>query len=383
MLEKLPIDYVRKLYDFLTEGNEDVNFCCLCLHNQNREAAINNPISFGINLVKLNVLCRIPFVKKYVFSKKIGENYLSSVYVRPTITELASGLLDNVAVVTDIFDCAIDSLKTDSEIFEIIEQKTNVTGFAKLRRKYDDKSETIENIYKKINSKLNSSLDYHTELDLRMKLYIPNKYVVRLLDIAVFNNLKIYACIKSSLPREFIEAVMKEFSVPFDVLNISSENNFEYPTPENTTRTAVISSDYSFIKKYLRLGCKAVYYRKPETVMNKVRHPKMNKEFRKVYDIICGNRLFSGIYRYSREYELAYLCLAPYIQNRLNEKDENLLSADQILETSSDEVKRAVRDYLDDFNAYSQQTETSPCATYSDSIALYKMGEDGMKKLFC
>lgn len=384
MLEKLPINYVRKLYNVLTEGNEDVNFCCLCLHNQNREAAINNPVSFGINLVKLNILCRIPIVKKYVFSKKIGKNYLSSVYVRPTITELASGLLDNKAVITDVFDCAVSSLKSDCEIFKMIEEKTGVKGFAKIRRKYDDKTQKIEHIYEKINSALNSSVDYHIELDLRMKFYIPNRYVVRLLDIATFNNLKIYACINSSLPGDFIKSVMNEFDVPFDVMTVSSEDDFEYPVPENPALTDVLSSDYSFIKRYLRLGCVATYYRKPETVMHRIRHPKINREFREVYDIICGNRLFSGLKRYSREYELAYLCLAPYIQS-CREKNNNIitLSANKILETASDEVKKAVEDYFEDFENYSRQTGTIPHTAFNDGVALYKVGENQMSELFC
>lgn len=46
MIEKLSLDFVRKIYNILTTGNDDVNFYCMCLQNQNREAATNNPVKF-------------------------------------------------------------------------------------------------------------------------------------------------------------------------------------------------------------------------------------------------------------------------------------------------------------------------------------------------
>lgn len=388
MLEKLPMNYVRKLYDILTVGNEDVNFCCLCLHNRNREAAINNPIGFGINLIKLNILCRIPGIRKIVLSGKIGKTYLSSIYVRPTITELASGLLDNKAVMTDVFGCAIDSLKSDSEIYSIIEEKTGVRSFAKLRSKYDDKFEKIENIYRRINDALGASVDYHIELELRRKFYVPNRYVVRLLDIAAFNNLKIYTSITSSLPKDYIISVMNDFGIHSDVLNVSNEIGFEYLSPGKASSTAVLSSDYSFIKRYMRLGCKVIYYRKPEAVMEKVFHPKLSKEFRKAYDTVCGNRLFSGIHRYSEEYELAYMCLAPYIHSRQSAENNSteqldILSCKKILAAAPEEVRTAVEDFCDDYDNYSRQSGETPQTAYNDAIALYKLGESNMVKLFC
>ena len=55
MIEKLSLDFVRKIYNALTTGNDDVNFYCMCLQNQNREAATNNPVKFGLELIKINI----------------------------------------------------------------------------------------------------------------------------------------------------------------------------------------------------------------------------------------------------------------------------------------------------------------------------------------
>lgn len=103
MVEKLPLDFVRKIYNTLTNGNDDVNFYCMCIQNQNREAATNSPIKFALNLIKINILCRLPFSKRKLFSEEIGKAYLSGIFVRPAICELASGMLDNSRLITDIF----------------------------------------------------------------------------------------------------------------------------------------------------------------------------------------------------------------------------------------------------------------------------------------
>ena len=68
MIEKLSLDFVRKIYNILTTGNDDVNFYCMCLQNQNREAATNNPVKFGLELknqyfVQTSVLQQTDFHK--------------------------------------------------------------------------------------------------------------------------------------------------------------------------------------------------------------------------------------------------------------------------------------------------------------------------------
>lgn len=159
MIEKLSLDFVRKIYNILTTGNDDVNFYCMCLQNQNREAATNNPVKFGLELIKINILCRLPFCNKRIFTKTVGKDYLSQIFVRPSICELASGMLDNSHLVTDIFGSALNQIKDDDKIFTEIENVTGVKGFALLRKKYGKQGLTISRIYKKINAELKTLID--------------------------------------------------------------------------------------------------------------------------------------------------------------------------------------------------------------------------------
>lgn len=316
MVEKLPLDFVRKIYNMLTNGNDDVNFYCMCIQNQNREAATNSPIKFALNLIKINILCRLPFSKRRLFSEEIGKAYLSGIFVRPAICELASGMLDNSRLITDIFGCAVTTIKNRNDIFKDIEKEIGVKGFADLRKQYDNSRLPIQQIYKKISAKLKTVIDYKIELSVMEKHYVANKYAVRLLDIAACNNVFITAIVHSGYPREFIEKILKRFKISVDKLIITTEweTYFKNEAPDSPEFTGVFSNDYKgFIKKLMKYGCKPIYYRSPQALMERTVHPKLSDDFRNVYDGICGLNLFSGIKRMSKEYELSFLCIAPAV----------------------------------------------------------------------
>lgn len=316
MVEKLPLDFVRKIYNMLTNGNDDVNFYCMCIQNQNREAATNSPIKFAFNLIKINILCRLPFSKRRLFSEEIGKAYLSGIFVRPAICELASGTLDNSQLITDIFGCAVTTIKNRNDIFKDIQKEIGVKGFADLRKQYDNSKLPIQQIYKKISAKLKTVIDYKIELSVMEKYYVANKYAVRLLDIAACNNVFITAIIRSGYPREFIEKILKKYKISVDRLIITSEGETDIKNEAlvNPEFTGVFSNDYKgFIKKFMKYGCKPIYYRSPQALMERTVHPKLSDDFRNVYDGICGLNLFSGIKRMSKDYELSFLCIAPAV----------------------------------------------------------------------
>lgn len=312
MIEKVSADFVGQLYLILTTGNEDINFLCNCLRNQNHEAATNNPMNFALKLLKINIASRLPIIKNRLFCEEIGKSYLCQKYLRPAVWDLASGVLDNSHIVTDIFSSAFVLMKSREDIFALVERQTNANGFAKLRLKFDNDKRPLEHIYNQINQRLGIRVDYHLELELIKKFSIKNRYVTRLLDIACANDVEITAFVRSSYPRCFIEKMIKDCGIYVNKLIISNEDAYS-SLAKHYESTAVLSSDYSYIKKFMKRGCIAVYYRPSRLMLQKVKHPKLDKKFREIYDCVCGTRLFEGMRSYSRVYELAYLCIAPAV----------------------------------------------------------------------
>ena len=112
MLEKISTDFVGKIYSALTYGSGDINFLCSCIRMQNHEEATNKPVNFALKLLKINIMCRIPFLKGRMLSKSLGSDYLSEAFLRPPVVELATGVLDNESIITDIFGSAIVVMKS-------------------------------------------------------------------------------------------------------------------------------------------------------------------------------------------------------------------------------------------------------------------------------
>lgn len=330
MIEKLSLDFVRKIYNILTTGNDDVNFYCMCLQNQNREAATNNPVKFGLELIKINILCRLPFCNKRIFTKSVGKDYLSQIFVRPSICELASGMLDNSHLITDIFGSALNQIKSDDEIFAEIENVTGVKGFAMLRKKYGRQGLTISQIYKKINTELKTLIDYKLELSLVENSFLENRYIVRMIDIARCNDMKVSIEIKSIYPKEFIRHLLDKHQIGYDELIVTGDNKTCIETNDNC-HTCVMSNSYDFIKKYTKKGCKQMYYRSPVVLMEHIDNPIKDYKFRKMYNTICGMNLFSGIKRMSNAYELGYMCIAPAIVGFASECIERLRNTEKMI----------------------------------------------------
>lgn len=330
MIEKLSLDFVRKIYNILTTGNDDVNFYCMCLQNQNREAATNNPVKFGLELIKINILYRLPFCNKRIFTKSVGKDYLSQIFVRPSICELASGMLDNSHLITDIFGSALTQIKSDDEIFAEIEKATGVKGFALLRKKYKKQSNALSEIYKKINAELKTLIDYKLELSLLKNSFLENRYIVRMIDIARCNDMKVSVVIKSIYPKDFVKHLLDKYRIGYDELIVNTVSNDVIETDDNN-HTCVMSNNYDFIKRYAKIGCSQMYYRCPTALMEHIDNPIKDEKFKKLYNTICGMNLFSGIKRMSNEYELGYMCIAPAIVGFASECIERLRNTEKMI----------------------------------------------------
>lgn len=330
MIEKLSLDFVRKIYNILTTGNDDVNFYCMCLQNQNREAATNNPVKFGLELIKINILCRLPFCNKRIFTKTVGKDYLSQIFVRPSICELASGMLDNSHLITDIFGSALTQIKSDDEIFAEIEKATGVKGFALLRKKYKKQSLALSEIYKKINAELKTLIDYKLELSLLKNSFLENRYIVRMIDIARCNDMKVSVVIKSIYPKDFVKHLLDKYRIGYDELIVNTVSNDVIETDDNN-HTCAMSNNYDFIKRYAKMGCRQMYYRCPTVLMEHIDNPIKDEKFKMLYNTICGMNLFSGIKRMSNEYELGYMCIAPAIVGFASECVERLHNAEKMI----------------------------------------------------
>ena len=317
MLEKLSVDFVRKIFTFLTNGNAHIKFHTICMQNRDREMAANRPIQFGMKLLGYNVFYRIPLVRNIKIGRTIGKDYLTRCYLRLPVEDLASEILENPQVVCDVEDCLFLPVLSKRIFYQKVEEELKCPQFAKLRQKFEGALRPIHDIYKDISHTLGKKISCEKELELAQVNMLPNRYILRLLDIAAYHDVGIHLVMDSSYPLSFFESLFRKNGITWKTLSVSNK------TKEKKRKMAmnlglelfgVVSADFNgFIKPLSKRGAKSIYYRAPVALMKDAGHPLLSKNFQEIYDAICGARVFSGQKRVSFLYELGYLCMGPLV----------------------------------------------------------------------
>ena len=317
MVERLSVDFIRKLFVMLTSGNAQIKFHTICMQNRNREKAANRPFTFGMKLLGYNIWYRLPLIRDIPVGRRIGKDFLTRCYLRLPVEDLSSEILENPQAVCDVENSLFLPVLSQESFFEKLEKKLDCDGFAKARHQYQDDTKPLEEIYRELNRTLSTSFSCKTELELARTNLIPNRYSMRLLDIAAYHEVKIHLVIDSSYPRDFYEELLRRNTIGWDSLSLSCESKkdkIQMVTELGLQHFGVVSADFNhFIRPLQKAGGRPIYYRAPVQLMKDALHPGLSSEFKEQYDAVCGAKVFSGQKRVPFLYELGYLCAGPLI----------------------------------------------------------------------
>ena len=320
MLEKLSVDFVRKIFAILTNGNAQIKFYTICMQNRNREKATNKPVEFGMKLLGCNILYRLPGVRNIPFGRTIGQHCLTRRYLRLPVEDLASEILENPHAICDVQGSLLLPVLSEESLYRKLEAYFSCPGFAALRKKLQDVHQPIEEIYAEISRRLKRTITCEAELHLAKANWIPNRYIIRFLDIASYHGVGVHLVLNSSYPSSFFAALLKYHGVVWNSLQVSCEagtNKTKMACQLGLKQFSVVSADFNHcIRPMTKHGGRPIYYRAPVQLMQDALHPRLCSAFKEKYDAICGARVFSGRLRPSFLYELGYLCVGP-LENAL------------------------------------------------------------------
>ena len=306
---------LKKIYMYLVHSHPEVDFFCKCLLNTERESLVQRPVLLALRILKINLLCHLPFLK-YRYAGQLGHAYLSRRLVRPPVYDLAQQILEYPQVVTDLFGSALMMLKCWSDLYAQLEKELGLLGFARLRGALDDPALPLDEIYRQIGEMLGKEVSYAAELALAEALFVPNKYVVRLLDILQYNCVKVTAVVPTSYPRELMEHLLQKHGIPVDELLLTCEERQPFMQAARrflAGNTAVFSADFRFIRQGMRQGIRTFYYHDPRLLLRSVKMPRLTPAFSDVFCGLCGLHLFGSEEMPTAAYELAFLCAAPLV----------------------------------------------------------------------
>ena len=317
VVEKLSVDFIRKLFTLLTNGNAQIKFHTICMQNRNREKAANQPVAFGLKLLGYNVWYRLPLIRDIPIGRTIGKNYLTHSYLRLPVEDWSSEILENPAAVCDVEQSLLLPVLSPESFFKKLEEMLDFRGFAAVRSRYQDCQMPLEEIYHQINRELSTHFSWKQELTLARTYLIPNRYLIRLLDIAAYHGVQIHLVMDSSYPRTFFEEILRQNEIAWDTLSVSCETGqtkVDAAQSLGLERFGVVSADFKgFLRPLEKHGARPIYYRAPVQLMQDALHPGISNDFKERYDAICGARVFSGRKRPSFLYELGCLCAGPLL----------------------------------------------------------------------
>lgn len=328
MVNKIPKNVMKKVYHTLTQGNADISFYTEAFVVSNKEWIMKKPITFAMNLVKINIDCRIPHRKYMIKGLVPGKKCIARIHRRPKVYQYAMALIRFTYIITDVFHFLLEYTLDRESIYQKIEEEYSLPGFQKLRKKNENKYKSITSIYKEISKELNVTVIKDIEIAMMKRYLIINPYVNKALEIVAYNKSKIIAIIETSYSVEDIKDILGEVAVEFFDIRVSSETKLSFQgmcrkfmkhdnitsRDANSDGMAVISANYNnVIKHSKRLHITPTYYRSAKEIMKSIKVPELTHEFQEVYQTVAGIELFSGQYNHKNIYENVYLYLAPAV----------------------------------------------------------------------
>ncbi len=223
----------------------------------------------------------LPYVHIKLRTRQIGRSYLSDLLTSRPLVQTARKMTVRSELVVDLFSACLFAVKCPDQL---------KTGS-------------------------------QTAADPADCLYIPNRCVMRLLDIASYHNINITIIASGNASEADIRRLLDKFELPADKLLLTDgtrQTSAAIITELARPDTCVISGLSSHIRIARKQQALPLYYEPPHALMKRIKHPDLTASFQGIYDSICATELWYREHCFSPAYEIAYLCLGPalygYIQ---------------------------------------------------------------------
>lgn len=299
-----------------------------------RNMAGKKPFTFAWSLMKINFHYGIAKSKGTLKLSGIKNNDIDQIYNRLKLTQNMRIMLDYKHLITDLWGSLLKPVLSGEALYKILEDDLQIEGFAKARKKFDDKKLPIEEIYNKIEKEVQKPVSPDLEIEMVSDAVIVNPYVLEILDTVAANHTSITAVIDSSYPEEMFNDFLKKNMIcciseivttsqkKKNIGKLVSEYVRKYKKEEKGYGKSVriFASDYDkYILKQRRKGNTATYYPAPEYFLKRNNIPDFKSSFGELYRMVEGNLNYSRPLLRSDTYQTSVLYLAPVIYGFLQE----------------------------------------------------------------
>lgn len=314
MLERIPPSLLNSIYNLLANGNEDICYFGTKLRTDNPEKATGSPLNFGISLLKINLIYRIPFLKS---RKTDAASGVFEAYHRRKVHEFIATATTMQSCFVDVFGGLLECPLSKEQFYRLLEKNNGIKRFAKTRAKYDSQKLSLAEIYEKINSRLGCNADCSDEEKLIKMLYTANPYLIRAVEILRCCGVRIYAIAANGMSEKSTSALLCKNGMQVDAVFSTSDLKLSEKelllNSELSGDTAALGSNFrGFLKPLSSHGVKPYFYHSDTFLKRKVRFPIAQSIFADAYVHTLSSVLLSDS-SVNRIYELSFMYISPVV----------------------------------------------------------------------
>ncbi|MGN0114309.1 MAG: hypothetical protein ACI396_03195 [Acutalibacteraceae bacterium] len=314
MLERIPPSLLNNIYNMLANGNEDICYFGTKLRTDNPEKATGSPLNFGISLLKINLIYRIPFLKS---RKTDAASGIFELYHRRKVHEFIATATTMQSCFVNAFGGLLECPLGKKQFYRLLEKNNGIKRFAKTRAKYDGHKLSLAEIYERINSRLGCKADYSDEEKLIKLLYAANPYLIRAVEILRCCGVRVYAIAANGLSEKSTAELLCKNGIKVDA--VFSTSDLKLSEKELLLNcglnddTAALGSDFrGFLKPLSAHGAKPYFYHSDAFLKRKVRFPIAGSAFADAYIHTLSSVLLNNSSA-NRIYELSFMYIAPVV----------------------------------------------------------------------
>lgn len=330
----MKIDWKKVMFHALTNVNADVSYYGEIYLEKNNRWIMTRPVTFAWNLLKIRIHYRKKTQTRSLRLTGMNEVDMRKIYYRHQSSVTARSLMRYKHMILDVWGSLLVPLLEEDSLYEVIEKKLEVEGFAKIRKKYQNNEISIEEIYAKISRELHLQLTPDLELSIIKQTVQTNAYLKEVLEALSTNHIPMIGVINSCYPREIFLEILREKGIPFlTEVHVTSEfrmnikkmvmlfaQNYKNADPLYHRGVVIYSGDYeNYVKHQRKRWYTAFYYPVPERFLAMHPLPKFHELFGTVYKKIVAMGIYSGFASHSDVYKSMYLYVAPVVCGLLQE----------------------------------------------------------------
>lgn len=317
----------KKLFHFLTNGNEDVSYYSEVYLEKYSNTFYNQPLTFLMNLMKIRYYNTIGKSKTDWKLKGTKNKNFQGIYYRHNSYNVAKTLMKYGHVYVNVIGMLLFPICSKETLYKMLEREYGIKGFASVRKELEDETKSIDWIYEEISEKMGQGVTPEKEMNFVKKVWLINPYILEILDAVAANHIPITVIENSSYGSGFFKELLEYHGVSYLKEIVTSAvdgkpavkgavdrmKQAEKQMYDKEYKSVFFSQDFEgFIRPLRKKQMSAIYSPSPLRFCEKLGLPNSSMAFGDIHKRMAALGMYAGG-THSEHFRILYCYLAPIV----------------------------------------------------------------------